>query len=134
VTDGRSGVTTLKEIMTSDVFTIERNATVADVAASMLKRRLGSAVVMDGSWVTGIFTERDVVRAAASGKDLTSSRVSDWMTSDPLTVEGGMDADEAAEVMMANGFRHLPVVEGQALVGIVSLRDVLRTRIRRPRG
>lgn len=125
---------TLKEIMTSDVFTIERNATVADVAGSMLKRRLGSAVVMDGSWVSGIFTERDVVRAAASGKDLTSSRVSDWMTSDPVTVEGTMEAEDAAEMMMTNGFRHLPVVEGQTLVGIVSLRDVLRTRIRRRQG
>lgn len=125
---------TLKEIMTSDVFTIERNATVADVAGSMLKRRLGSAVVMDGSWVSGIFTERDVVRAAASGRDLTSSRVSDWMTSDPVTVEGTMEAEDAAEMMMTNGFRHLPVVEGQTLVGIVSLRDVLRTRIRRRQG
>jgi CBS domain-containing protein len=127
-------VATLKEIMTNDVFTIERDAAVADVAGSMLKRRLGSAVVMDGSWVSGIFTERDVVRAAASGKDLTASRVSDWMTSDPVTVEGTMESENAAEIMMTNGFRHLPVVEGQTLVGIVSLRDVLRTRIRRPLG
>lgn len=125
---------TLKEIMTSDVFTIERNATVADVARSMLKGRVGSAIVMNGSFVTGIFTERDVVRAAASGKDLTASKVADWMTSDPVTVDGGMDAEEAAEIMMSNGFRHLPVLEGQTLVGIVSLRDVLRTRIRRRQG
>lgn len=125
---------TLKEIMTSDVFTIDRDATVADVAGSMLKGRVGSAIVMNGSFVTGIFTERDVVRAAASGKDLTASKVADWMTSDPVTVDGGMDAEEAAEIMMSNGFRHLPVLEGQALVGIVSLRDVLRTRIRRRQG
>jgi len=125
-------VATLKEIMTSDVFTIEKGATVADAAAGMLKSRIGSAVVMDGSWVGGIFTERDVVRAAASGKDLASSKVADWMTSDPITVDGGLDAEEAAEIMMANGFRHLPVLEGQTLVGIVSLRDVLRTRIRKP--
>lgn len=123
---------TLKEIMTNDVFTIERDATVAEVAGQMLKGRVGSAVVMEGSWVMGIFTERDVVRAAASGKELTSSKVRDWMTSDPVTVDGGMEAEEAAEIMMTNGFRHLPVLEGQTLVGIVSLRDVLRTRIRRP--
>jgi CBS domain-containing protein len=122
----------LKEIMTSDVFTTEKKATVAEVAGAMLKGRFGSAIVMEGSWLSGIFTERDVLRAAASGKDLTSSPVSDWMTSDPVTVEGGMDAEEAAELMMSNGFRHLPVVEGQTLLGIVSLRDVLRTRIRRP--
>ena len=123
---------TLKEIMTNDVFTIERDATVAEVAGQMLKGRVGSAVVMEGSWVMGIFTERDVVRAAASGKELTSSKVRDWMTSDPVTVDGGMEAEDAAEIMMTNGFRHLPVLEGQTLVGIVSLRDVLRTRIRRP--
>lgn len=118
--------------MTSDVFTTSKDATVSEVAGSMLKGRFGSAIVMDGSWVSGIFTERDVLRAAASGRDLTSARVAEWMTSDPVSVEGEMDADEAAEIMMSNGFRHLPVVEGQTLRGIVSLRDVLRTRIRRP--
>lgn len=122
----------LEEIMTSDVFTTSKDATVSEVAGSMLKGRFGSAIVMDGSWVSGIFTERDVLRAAASGRDLTSARVAEWMTSDPVSVEGEMDADEAAEIMMSNGFRHLPVVEGQTLRGIVSLRDVLRTRIRRP--
>lgn len=122
----------IKEIMTNDVFTTSKDAAVSEVAGSMLKGRFGSAVVMDGSWVSGIFTERDVLRAAASGRDLSSARVVDWMTNDPVTVEGGMDAEEAAELMMSNGFRHLPVVEGQTLLGIVSLRDVLRTRIRRP--
>ncbi len=122
----------LKEIMTNEVFTTAKETPVADVAASMLKGRFGSAVVMEGSWLSGIFTERDVLRAAASGTDLTSSPVSHWMTSDPVTAEAGMDANEAAEIMMSHGFRHLPVVEGQTLMGIVSLRDILRTRIRRP--
>ena len=124
---------TLKEIMTSDVFTTQRDTPVSEVAASMVKGRVGSAIVMQGSWVGGIFTERDVLRAAASGRDLTSSPVSEWMTADPVTADGGMDASEALELMMSSGFRHLPVLEGQSLVGIVSLRDVLRTRIGRPR-
>ena len=122
----------LKEIMTGDVFTIARDASVADAASSMLKGRFGSAIVMEGSWLTGIFTERDVLRAAAAGVDLTSSPVSEWMTSDPVTVSPDREADEAAEIMMSNGFRHLPVVEGNSIAGIVSLRDILRTRIRRP--
>jgi CBS domain-containing protein len=122
----------LKEIMTGEVFTAARDAPVAQVAASMLKGRFGSAVVMEGSRLGGIFTERDVLRAAASGADLTASPVSEWMTSDPVTADADMDTDEATEVMMSNGFRHLPVVEGQTLIGIVSLRDILRTRIRRP--
>jgi CBS domain-containing protein len=122
----------LKEIMTGQVFTTTSDTPVAQVAASMLKGRFGSAIVMDGSWLSGIFTERDVLRAAASGSDLTSSPVSEWMTSDPVTADADMDADEATEVMMSRGFRHLPVVEGKTLIGIVSLRDILRTRIRRP--
>jgi CBS domain-containing protein len=125
-------MTILKEIMTGEVFTTTRETSVAEVAGSMLKGRFGSAVVMEGKWLSGIFTERDVLRAAASGSDLTSSPVSEWMTSDPVTADADMDADEATEVMMSRGFRHLPVVEGKTLIGIVSLRDILRTRIRRP--
>jgi CBS domain-containing protein len=125
-------MTTLKEIMTDDVFTTTHETPVSEVAGSMLKGRFGSAVVMEGKWLSGIFTERDVLRAAASGADLTSSPVSDWMTTDPVTAGTDMDADEATEIMMSHGFRHLPVVEGKDLIGIVSLRDILRTRIRRP--
>ena len=125
-------MTILKEIMTGQVFTTTSDAPVAQVAASMLKGRFGSAIVMDGSWLSGIFTERDVLRAAASGSDLTSSPVSEWMTNDPVIADADMDADEATEIMMSRGFRHLPVVEGKTLIGIVSLRDILRTRIRRP--
>ena len=54
------------------------------------------------------------------------------MTGDPVTAGPDMDADDAAEIMMGQGFRHLPVVEGKTLLGIVSLRDILRVRIRRP--
>ena len=68
---------TLKEIMTRDVFTTTGKVSVAEVANSMVKGRFGSAVVMEGSWLIGIFTERDVLRAAASGADLTLSPVSE---------------------------------------------------------
>jgi len=99
-----------------------------------VKQRVGSAVVMDGAWLAGIFTERDVLRAAASGRDLTASTVGEWMTPDPMTAEPEMDAGEAAQVMLSRGFRHLPVMESNRVTGIVSLRDVLSTRIRRPGG
>ena len=82
---------TLKEIMTSDVFSTTPSTSVADVAASMLKGRFGSAVVMEGSTLMGIFTERDVLRAAAARADLTSSRVADWMTGDPVTASPDME-------------------------------------------
>ena len=128
-------MTAIGTIMTRDVFVTASDAAVSDVAGSMLRGRFGSAIVMDGSMLLGIFTERDVLRAAASGGDLSSSRVSDWMTPDPVTAEPDMDADDAIELMMSSGFRHLPVLEGGRVAGIVSLRDIVRSQIgRRDRG
>jgi CBS domain-containing protein len=122
---------TLAEIMTTDVVTADPTSPVAEVAEAMVKGRFGSVVVVDGGWIAGIFTERDVLRAAASGSDLRSSPVSEWMTIDPLTVEPTMEADDALEIMASQGFRHLPVVDGKQLLGVVSLRDVLSTKIAR---
>ena len=119
----------LAQIMTADVFTTGPDAPVAEVAAAMVRGRVGSAVVTQGPVVVGIFTERDVLRAAASRADLTVSPVSRWMTADPQTADPEVDSDRATEVMLAMGFRHLPVMEGNTLVGIVSLRDLLSARI-----
>jgi CBS domain-containing protein len=121
----------LAEIMTSDVFTASPDTAVTDGAAAMVRRRFGSAVVLEGGAVSGIFTERDVLRAAASGAELTQSPVSRWMTPDPVTAGPEVDSDQAAELMLGGGFRHLPVVEGGKLAGIVSLRDLLSVRISR---
>ncbi|HSL14842.1 MAG TPA: CBS domain-containing protein [Actinomycetota bacterium] len=122
---------TLNDIMSRDVFTVAGDTTVAEVAQAMLKGRVGSAIVMDGRFLAGIFTERDVVRAAASGRDLSTARVTDWMTPEPVTAPPDTDVDDAAAMMMGQGFRHLPVEDGNDLIGIVSLRDILRTRVRR---
>lgn len=121
----------LSEIMTRDVFTVTSDMPVTEAAKHMMKGRVGSACVLQGGWLAGIFTERDALRAAASGADLTKSPIAEWMTTDPVTVSPGVDSEEAAETMLSNGFRHLPVTEGRNLVGIVSLRDLLATRIRR---
>lgn len=121
----------LSEIMTREVFTIASDMPVTEAAKHMMKGRVGSACVLQGGWLAGIFTERDALRAAASGADLTKSPISEWMTADPVAIQPGADSEEAAVIMLANGFRHLPVTEGKNLVGIVSLRDLLATRIRR---
>ncbi len=124
-------MTQLRDIMTTKVLTTSAERPVAEVTSMMVKARVGSAVVMQGSWLAGILTERDVLRAAASGSDLTRSPVSEWMTSDPVTATPDPTAGEAADAMLANGFRHLPVVEGRELKGVVSIRDILASRIRR---
>ncbi|HEX8859079.1 MAG TPA: CBS domain-containing protein [Actinomycetes bacterium] len=122
----------LGDIMTTKVLTTSAERPVAEVTSTMVKARVGSAVVMQGSWLAGILTERDVLRAAASGSDLTKSPVSEWMTRNPITATPDTTIGEAADMMLANGFRHLPVMEGRELKGVVSIRDVLASGIRRP--
>jgi len=124
---------TLGEIMTQDVYSAAGETPVVTAAQTMVKGRFGSAVVLEAGWLVGIFTERDVLRAAASGKDLSTTTVSEWMTREPKTATADMEADEAAQIMAANGFRHLPVLDGKTVLGIVSLRDVLGVRIGRAR-
>jgi CBS domain-containing protein len=124
-------VARLRDIMTTKVLTTSAERSVAEVTGMMVKARVGSAVVLQGSWLAGILTERDVLRAAASGSDLTTSPVSQWMTRDPVTATPDTTAEEAAHLMLRNGFRHLPVLEGRSLKGVVSIRDVLASGIRR---
>lgn len=123
---------TLGEIMTTETFKTPPETPVSEVAKSMVKGRFGSALVLQGTALIGIFTERDVLRAAASGADLTKSRISEWMTRHPETAAPDVSSEDAAQMMLTYGFRHLPVVDDNGIAGIVSLRDVLSTRIRRP--
>lgn len=121
----------LDEVMTEAVFTVKPGDTIAAAAEAMVKGRFGSVLVTRGSMLSGIFTERDVLRAASKAAPMDAAQVKDWMTPDPVTAPPDMDTDDAAELMLSSGFRHLPVVGDDGLVGIISLRDVLSARIRR---
>lgn len=121
----------LRDFITGKVLSVGPGASVTEAALAMVQARVGSAVVIDGPWLVGIFTERDALRAAASGDDLTKAPVRLWMTPEPVTVAPDLDTEEAAVIMASQGFRHLPVMEGDQVVGVVSLRDVLSSRIRK---
>lgn len=122
----------LRDLMNATVFSTTPETSVTEAAAGMVRARVGSAVVMQGSFLAGILTERDVLRAAASAEDLLRSPVSAWMTSDPQSAGPDTAAEDAAQLMLLHGFRHLPVVEGRRVLGVVSLRDLFGARIRRP--
>jgi CBS domain-containing protein len=122
----------LQELMTTRVAATTPDTPVAAAAAGMVEANVGSAVVMQGPFLAGILTERDVLKAAASGADLSASKVSEWMTPDPQSASPDTPAEDAAQIMLLNGFRHLPVVEGRNVCGVVSLRDLFSARIRRP--
>jgi CBS domain-containing protein len=119
-------VTTVGDIMTSALFSIEPGTTVAEAATVMGERRIGSALVMEGDRLLGIFTERDIVRALGQHFDAAGHHVSEWMTKDPLTVPPDTAVEEALREMFDHGFRHLPVVDGDRVIGIVSMRDLSR--------
>ena len=125
-------VTLLRDLMNTRVAATTPGTPVAEAAAGMVKANVGSAVVMQGPFLAGILTERDVLRAAASGEDLSASLVSEWMTPDPQSASPDTSAEEAAQIMLLNGFRHLPVVDDHTVCGVVSLRDLFAARIRRP--
>jgi CBS domain-containing protein len=94
-------------------------------AEVMMAESVGSLAVMDGRRLAGIITERDFLRAAAVGADLHHASVDEWMTPDPDVVEPDLDVTEAAQWMLATGYRHLPVMEDDRLIGIASIKDVL---------
>jgi citrate synthase len=114
------------ELMSAPVATALPDETVAEAATRMRDRKVGSVVVVDGERPIGILTERDLVRWGAAGVDPGASKVAEWMTADPDCVAPDLAVQEAYDSLRAHGYRHIPVVEGDRLVGIVSIRDLLR--------
>jgi CBS domain-containing protein len=121
---------TLREIMTEGVLTVAPEDTLGEVASKMVERGVGSVVVGDFGRIIGVLTERDIMRAVAARTHSSDTRVREWMTADPVTASGDMDVEEAARTMMEHGFRHLPVVEGDRAIGIVSIRDVMAWQLK----
>jgi CBS domain-containing protein len=119
-------VTPLREFMTRDVLSVAPEDTLGHSAERMVERGAGSAVVTDYGRLIGILTERDVLRAVAGRVHSSEATVREWMTPDPITVSQDTTAEEAAQIMLENDFRHLPVVEGERAIGVVSIRDVAR--------
>jgi CBS domain-containing protein len=118
----------LSDIVKPNFITVAPEDTLGEVAERMTRQNTGAVIVKDFGRLIGILTERDMLRAMAARVHTSDARVRQWMTADPVTAEPGMDLEEAAQVMLDNGFRHLPVVEGQNVLGVVSLRRVLGGR------
>jgi CBS domain-containing protein len=131
VADDSPRTLTVRDLMTTRVVAASPDDPVADTAAAMVQQKVGSALIMQGRFLAGILTERDVLRAAASGSDLTNSPVSAWMTKNPEQASPDTTVEDATQLMLLHGFRHLPVLEGRDVRGVVSLRNLAAARIRR---
>jgi CBS domain-containing protein len=115
---------TIRDVMSTELVVVPPTATIAEAATAMGARTVGSALVMDGETLLGVFTERDVVRAVAQHFDGSEHQVHLWMTREPVTIGPDADVTEALAIMLDQGFRHLPVMEGGKLIGMASMRDL----------
>jgi CBS domain-containing protein len=111
--------------MSRNLLTVGPELPLKEVAERMVARDVGAVLVLDDGRLIGILTERDVLRAVAGG--ITDNTiVSDWMTRDPETMEPNETTQQAAVLMIHGGFRHMPIVEGDEVVGMLSIRDLMR--------
>ena len=114
----------VSEIMTPAAVADRADDTLAEAARKMWEQQTGSLLVMDGDSLLGIITERDILKAVATGTPLEETRISEIMAKDVVTVHPGTSLREAAGIMTDKWIRHLPVVERGKLVGILSQRDL----------
>ncbi len=116
----------LRELLSGEVITVREDETVREGASAMNEAEVGSlAVVDEDGELAGIFTERDMIHAIAGEADLEGDPISRWMTDYPDSFSPDMEVQEAADWMLATGYRHLPVVENGAIIGMASIKDVL---------
>ena len=115
----------VSEVMSTGLLTVDATDSLTDAAAQMDARGVGAALVMNGDRLSGILTERDVLRAVATG-GVEGTKVGAWMTHDPESVGPDEQPGQAAAIMLHGGFRHLPVVDGGKPIGIISIRDLMR--------
>jgi CBS domain-containing protein len=117
--------TLISEVMTRDPVTTSSETPVVEVARIMRDRDIGPVVVVDGDTVRGIVTDRDIVmRGVADGKDLTALRVAEVCSGEIQAVSSDDTVENAVRHMEAADVRRLPVVDGQRVVGIVSMGDL----------
>ena len=113
------------------VVAVQLDETVQVAITRMQEENIGSVAVCDGPRLVGIFTERDVLRLAGEGADFLELNVETVMTRSPVTISPDADLLDAARIMNERNIRHLPVVEGENLLGIVGMREVLHALVER---
>jgi CBS domain-containing protein len=114
-----------------ECFSISSDQTMLDGAKQMADCNIGALLVMDKGSLAGIITERDIVKTTADEtKQLKDVKVKDVMSTNLLVVKPGDDLDYVMAIMIRNNIRHTPVIEESGLVGLLSMRDVVRVLVK----
>ena len=108
-----------------ELFTAQAEETLDEAADRMSWHQVGALPVFEGQRLVGIITERDLTAAVAEGADPATTPVADYMTAAPEVLQPDSELADAAHTMLQLGVRHLPVMQGGRLVGVLSMRDVL---------
>lgn len=117
----------VSDAMSTEVLTIGPTHSLREAAQRMSARKVGAAVVIDGDQdQPGILTERDILDAIGQGQDVDAERVQDHLTSDIVVAAPDWPLEKAAAAMVGGGFRHLVVCQGPEIVGMLSVRDIVR--------
>jgi CBS domain-containing protein len=113
-----------------DIVNVSGDTLVGAANAEMREKRIGAVVVLEAGRMVGIFSERDVARGLVEhGAGVIDRKVSDLMTADVISCEPDTNISDAVQLMSSHGIRHLPVVEDEALVGFISMRDIFSVYI-----
>jgi CBS domain-containing protein len=111
--------------MSRDLLSVDPGLSLTEVAQRMVDKDVGAVLVTEGDRLVGILTERDMLQAVARGIDADTT-VADWMTHNPETLDPDDTTEHAAVLMIHGGFRHLPVTVNDEVVGMLSIRDLMR--------
>ncbi len=116
----------IRECIDSDLVIVRPDDALSVVCRQMEAHRVGSALVVEDGSLLGILTERDVVRAVAEGTNPEKAQASDYMSRMLTTVSADETMEEAARIMTSQRIRHLPVVDGTRIAGVLSIRDIVQ--------
>ena len=118
--------TAVEDLMSSPPVTCPADASLTEATSLMDRGRIGSVVVTDGSTVLGILTERDILDSVAAGEDPEAELAGEHRTEDLTFASPDWTLEQAAAAMIKGGFRHLVVLEGHDVAGLLSMRDIVR--------
>jgi IMP dehydrogenase len=116
-----------------DIVSIDAESSVEDAIRSMHGRKISAIMVTESGKTLGIFTERDVVRCyvASGGKSFKDIAVKDFMVSNLIVAVPDEDIEEVSAIMVEKNIRHLPVVENHKVIGMLSIRDIIQTQVKK---
>jgi len=123
-------VSSILQVKGNEVYSVKKDTSIIDVLDLMTQKRIGAVLVMENGKIAGIFSERDFVRKVSRTRNLSLDiPVSQLMTKDVFVISPDESIDECMAIMSGTRIRHLPVIEDEKLVGLISIGDVVRSSL-----